>query len=221
MIKKEFWQVLIVSFLSAAVAVLGFAFLVEAQIDQLQQKIDNLEELVERYGVGDEIAETNQTDIADDTQLTLNLIKNANYSLDSEFEQTTDFRLTNGEYIFDCGENFHCQVFIDLTDSEDQLGKEYLFADLDQSGNEQALVVVTLLSYNGSQAKYLVVLEGSQGKANFVDSQIINLDRVNQLEFSDKKIVINGIAADQLSCCSNEQVELKYIWQNQKLKKID
>ncbi len=219
--KMDFWKIILTSFLSALLAVIGFAFLVNGQIGQLYQKIDSLEEVVERYGVEDEVEEVAESSEEDDTQLTVNLIKNGPSSLERELEQTEDLRLTNGEYSFDCGQGGNCQVYIDLTENEDHQGKDYIFTDIDDDSSNEALVILTLLSNNGGESKYLSVLEPNQGLAKSSHSIKLDLSNVANLGYLDGRIAIEGLVRSELDCCSYQEKTLYYSWDDELLNKLN
>jgi hypothetical protein len=222
MIRKDFWAVLAASFLSAGIAVIAFAFLVENQIIDLQNQIDNLEKVVDRYGISDEVKQDQTKKDSQAADLTLNQIKNATYTInDKTFAELEEFRLVNGEYVFRCLEKGnYCQVYIDLTEGEQHEAIDYLIANLDQDKEEEAIAILKYTTGGSGVLKYLAVLDNKDGQAEFVDSQVVTSGSVNNLKVNDEG-VISVLAIvygeDDSSCCPSEEKTVNYKLENGKL----
>ncbi len=217
--RNSFWLVLGVSFISAGISVLVFAFLVDNQIGELKSQISSLEGVVEKYGVEDEVEqESIQSDSVSD--LTLNQVKNASYNLNLLGSDLEEFRLVNGDYVNQSDNNLQ-QVYIDLTKGEEHEGVDYLFVNLDDDQEKEALVVLNYTDGGTGVFKYLALLENEDGSATNIDSISLTSGLVNSLSYDQEEGIISVDMTvhgeGDFNCCPSQEETKYYKLQNNKI----
>jgi hypothetical protein len=194
MIMRSFWQVLLVSFLSAALAVIVFYIIQLDQINNWQARADQILTIVDRYGLEDEInSDKPDQAVSTDTDITLNQIKNSSYSiLGTDFKELENFRLTNGEYIFSCHQTDFCQIYLDISRNEQNEGVDCLIFDYDEDGNDEAVAILKLAQGGDDIGKYLALFDAQVDRLRSVDTLYITDDQIELIEQDGNRINLVG-----------------------------